>query len=138
MKRKTKAKTQQAEFDLRYRTLFERGPYGVLLIDLETAHAVDFNDQAASQLGYTREEFAVLGIQDYEDIETAEETAKHVQKVLVVPAQHSHAAELHRHEGVKHHAQEERSDTEHKQNQEKASKDGIGASDDGDAHEDHQ
>ncbi|MBI4062006.1 MAG: PAS domain S-box protein [Elusimicrobia bacterium] len=65
-----------------YRTLVERAPMSVLLIDPETTTPIEFNDMACRQLGYTREEFARLRITDYEAAETPEETRAHVQKVL--------------------------------------------------------
>ncbi|HMF33207.1 MAG TPA: PAS domain S-box protein [Candidatus Lokiarchaeia archaeon] len=66
----------------RYRIMYEQSPDGVLLIDPETQKAIEFNDTACRQLGYTREEFANLAISDYEVIEKPEETQAHVQKIM--------------------------------------------------------
>ncbi|MDP2852926.1 MAG: PAS domain S-box protein, partial [Smithellaceae bacterium] len=66
----------------RYRTLFEQSPNGILLIDTETGKTIESNETARKQLGYTREEFAALRVSDYEVLETPEETAKHIQKII--------------------------------------------------------
>ena len=68
--------------EARYRTLFEQSPNGILLIDTETGRTIEANETASKQLGYTREEFAALRVSDYEVLESPEETAKHIQKVL--------------------------------------------------------
>ncbi|MBI5749758.1 MAG: PAS domain S-box protein [Nitrospinae bacterium] len=66
----------------RYRSLFEQSPYGIVIVDTETAKAVEFNDVAHNQLGYSREEFAGLRVSDYEAKEKPEETKSHIEKVL--------------------------------------------------------
>jgi len=53
-----------------YYELFESSPDGVLLIDPDTQQAIEFNDAACRQLGYTREEFRDLRISDYEAVMT--------------------------------------------------------------------
>jgi PAS domain S-box-containing protein len=68
--------------EIRYRTLFEQSPDGILLIDPRTALPIEFNDTAARQLGYSRDELARLRISDYEAVETAEETARHIDALL--------------------------------------------------------
>jgi len=70
------------EAELRYRTLFEQSPDGVLIIDPETALPFMFNDAACKQLGYSREEFSMLPISDYDSLETPEEMKVHIEKVL--------------------------------------------------------
>ena len=50
----------------RYRTIFETVPVGVALTRASDCSFVEFNDAAASSLGYTREEFGALNIQDLE------------------------------------------------------------------------
>jgi len=67
--------------ELRYRTLFEHSPDGVLIIDPETTLPIEFNDVACEQLGYSREEFYHLRISDYEARESPEETDSHVRDV---------------------------------------------------------
>jgi two-component system cell cycle sensor histidine kinase/response regulator CckA len=58
--------------EARYRTLYEQSPDGVLLIDSRGV-IVEFNDQACSQLGYTRQEFGNLQLRDIDPVETTEE-----------------------------------------------------------------
>jgi PAS domain S-box-containing protein len=70
------------EAEKRYHALFDQAPLGILLIDPETARAVEFNEEAHRQLGYSREEFAELSIFNYEVIETPEETKAHMKRVL--------------------------------------------------------
>ena len=70
------------ESELRYRTLFEASPSGILLIDPETMLPIDFNPTAHQQLGYSRDEFAKLSISDYEATEKPEETRARVEKIL--------------------------------------------------------
>ncbi|MBI2090008.1 MAG: GAF domain-containing protein [Deltaproteobacteria bacterium] len=72
------------ESELRYRTLFEASPSGIVLRDPETMLPIDFNPTAHQQLGYTREEFARLRVHDYEAIERPEETNARLEKVLGV------------------------------------------------------
>ncbi|VVB88479.1 Methyl sulfide methyltransferase-associated sensor [uncultured archaeon] len=70
------------ESEIRYRTLFEQSTDGVLIIDSQTAIAIEFNEAAPRQLGYSREEFKRLRIFDYEAKEKFEETRNHIEKVL--------------------------------------------------------
>ncbi len=79
-RRQIEARLQEAE--TRYRSLFEQSPDGVLIVDPETAQAIEFNDAAHSQLGYARDEFARLHTPDYEASEKPEETAAHIEKIL--------------------------------------------------------
>ena len=60
--KKEEQKLREAEE--RYHALFNQAPLGILIIDPETAAFVEFNDIAALQLGYTREEFKELTIFD--------------------------------------------------------------------------
>ena len=64
------------------RTLFDRAPVGILIIDPETAVPIEFNEVAHQQLGYSREEFARLHIFDYKAAETPDETKARIEKVL--------------------------------------------------------
>ena len=70
------------EAERRYRKLFEQSPDGVLIIDPQTAVPVAFNEAAHCQLGYTRDEFAKLGVNAYEVIESGEETRAHIKEAL--------------------------------------------------------
>ncbi len=76
------AEEKLRDSEIRYRTLFEQSPDGVLIIDPQTAAVIEFNETAHRQLGYTREEFKTLRIFDYEAKEKLEETKAHIEKVL--------------------------------------------------------
>jgi PAS domain S-box-containing protein len=60
--------------------LFDQTPVGILIIDPKTARFLEFNTIAHRQLGYTREEFARLGIHDVE----ADENSREVQKRMAL------------------------------------------------------
>jgi PAS domain S-box-containing protein len=66
----------------RYHALFNQAPLGILLIDPETMIAVEFNDLANEQLGYSKEEFAKLRISDYQAVESVAEIKKRIQGIL--------------------------------------------------------
>ena len=69
------------EAEKRYHALFDKAPLGILIID-SNATAVEFNEEAHRQLGYSREEFEKLTVSDYEVLESAEETTAHMKKIL--------------------------------------------------------
>lgn len=71
------------EAEIRYRTLFEESPEGVLLIDPESTLPIEFNEAAHKQLGYSREEFTGLKTSDYEVSENVEETRKRISEILL-------------------------------------------------------
>jgi len=77
-------KTQEAlkESEQRYRAVFEQAPDSIVLIDAETGELVEFNGRAHEILGYTREEFRKLKISDFEIIESSDEVAKHIEKIV--------------------------------------------------------
>ncbi len=66
-----------------YRAFFDNGTDGVVVLDPATAMPIDFNDQVCRQLGYTREEFARLRVQDVETVESVAEVREHIRKVLI-------------------------------------------------------
>ena len=77
---------KQAEEALResegkYRAIFEQAADSIVLIDAETGELTEFNDRTHENLGYARGEFAKLKIPDFEVIESAEEIAKHIEKI---------------------------------------------------------
>ena len=74
--------TALLEREQRYRTFFEYGPDGIVVLDPATARPIEFNDQACRQLGYTQEEFASLTMADIEALETAAETSRRIRTVL--------------------------------------------------------
>lgn len=70
------------EAEERYRFLFNFLPDGIVLIDPETSRAIDFNQAAYKDLGYTAEEFANLNINDYDAIETPEITKERIENIM--------------------------------------------------------
>ncbi|MFZ5769895.1 MAG: PAS domain S-box protein [Thermodesulfobacteriota bacterium] len=70
------------ETEIRYRTLFEQSPDGVVILNPETAQPLEFNEQACRQLGYSRQEFANLTLADIEAGESAEESRAHIRQVM--------------------------------------------------------
>jgi two-component system cell cycle sensor histidine kinase/response regulator CckA len=77
-KRKTAGKCFEAE--LRYRTLFEQSPDGILIIDTN-GNFIDFNNAAHNMLGYTREEFKQLRISDI-NLDDAEKIKACIERLL--------------------------------------------------------
>ena len=67
--------------ELKYRTLFEQSPDGIVLMDTE-GHILDFNKAAHLQLGYSREEFAGLRITDIVAAESEEDIQKRLEEIL--------------------------------------------------------
>lgn len=63
------------------RALFEYSPDGIVVIDPQTARIVEFNPAAHRQLGYTREEFAALSLQEIVADKTSEEIRAVVDQV---------------------------------------------------------
>lgn len=68
--------------EVKFRTLFGVYPDATLLIDPRDGSALEFNQVACTQLGYTPEEFSRLRVSDYEVQESAEEVAEHIHRVL--------------------------------------------------------
>ncbi|HSN09388.1 MAG TPA: PAS domain-containing sensor histidine kinase, partial [Hanamia sp.] len=76
------AEKKLVEAELQYRTLFEQSPDGICLIDFETFLPLDFNAQVHKQLGYSREEFSLLKISDYEIVDTKKEIKTRAKKIM--------------------------------------------------------
>ena len=81
MVKRKRVETLLFEAEQRYRTIFNESPDGILLFDVETGKAFEFNEVAHRQLGYTREEFADLTVSDYEARERPEETKAHIEAI---------------------------------------------------------
>lgn len=71
------------DYDERYHAVFIQSPFGILIVDPNTAMPVEFNDAACRQLGYTSDEFAKLRVSDYEAMKKPEEIEKHIKKLLL-------------------------------------------------------
>ncbi len=70
------------ESEGKYRAIFEQAADSIVLVDSETGELIEFNDRIHENLGYTREEFEKLKIPDFEVIESVEEVAKHIEKII--------------------------------------------------------
>ena len=77
-------RTEEAlrESQERYQAIFDQAADSIVLIDSETGAFVEFNERAHENLGYTRKEFQKLKITDFEIIESAEEVARHIEKIV--------------------------------------------------------
>ncbi|MGZ8246741.1 ATP-binding protein [Methylomagnum sp.] len=73
-----------SESENRYRTLFEQMPDALVLVDAETGHIVDFNEKAHQNLGYARNEFQALRLEDIDRIESAAGVAHHIANIKAV------------------------------------------------------
>jgi PAS domain S-box-containing protein len=73
---------KRKEAELRYRTLFEQSPDGVLILDPQTALPIMFNDAACRQLGYSPEEFSRMHFWEYDARGKPEETKKIIERIL--------------------------------------------------------
>jgi two-component system cell cycle sensor histidine kinase/response regulator CckA len=69
------------EDSLKYVSLFDQSPDGILLIDGE-GNFLDFNAAAHRSLGYSREEFARLRLSDIDPVEGPEDIQKSILRVL--------------------------------------------------------
>ena len=69
------------EAEKRYHSIFYKAPLGILIIDSKGT-AIEFNEEAHHQLGYSREEFEKLTVSDYEVIETPKEIMSRMQTIL--------------------------------------------------------
>ena len=65
----------------RYRALFEQAADSIILIDPEDGSLLEFNDAAHESLGYTREEFRKLTMEDIEATDRGEETVEHYRRI---------------------------------------------------------
>ncbi|MBA7630495.1 hypothetical protein ES703_38017 [subsurface metagenome] len=65
-----------------HRAIFEQATESIVLVDRDTGVLVEFNNAAHESLGYTREEFEKFKIPDFEVIESVEEVAKHIEKII--------------------------------------------------------
>lgn len=76
------AAKEMEQTKLRYKAFFENSPYGVVVLDPATTKIVEFNNQAAAQLGYTCDEFKRLQINDIDATETEAETKERLKRIL--------------------------------------------------------
>ena len=77
-----RALTALREAELRFHTLFEQTPVGIVVVDPATASIIECNEQAARQLGYTSKEFSGLGFADIESMETRQDARRRIERLL--------------------------------------------------------
>lgn len=77
-----RALTALREAELRFHTLFEQTPVGVVVIDPATAAIIECNEQAARQLGYAPNELFGVGIADIESMETRQDARQRIERLL--------------------------------------------------------
>ena len=82
IRHRKKAENALRESESRYRALFEEGPDGVVVLNPQTSEIIEFNDQACRQLGYSREEFSRLSVQDIEAAEDSGEILAHIERIV--------------------------------------------------------
>ena len=70
------------ESEILYRTTFEQSADGIIIMDLETTKAIEYNNAICEMLGYSREEFSKLNISDIDINEDSSDTKAHAEKVL--------------------------------------------------------
>jgi PAS domain S-box-containing protein len=83
-KRRDEAKMDESklhEAELRFRSIFEQSPYGIVIIDTD-GKFIEFNEAAHRDCGYTREEFAKLSISDIDSFQSPEEIRSGMRKIL--------------------------------------------------------
>lgn len=73
---------QLREAEERYHIIFDEAMDAIILLSVPSGVFVDFNNQACRQLGYTREEFQELRLQDIEALETSEQLTHHISRIL--------------------------------------------------------
>ncbi len=74
---------KRIEFNsFKYIKLFEALPDGVVVLNINTKQAVEFNTAAHNYLGYSAEEFAALKVSDYEQIDTPQEIERRINTIL--------------------------------------------------------
>lgn len=76
------AERQFREAEARYRIIFEEATDAIVLVSVPDGHFADFNTKAFSQLGYTREEFKTLSLNDIEAVETPGEIQDHIRRII--------------------------------------------------------
>ena len=65
-----------------HQLLLDSATDGMLIIDPKTGIPVEFNEEACRQLGYTREEFSVLSLQDWEVAEAPQNLRENIPEIL--------------------------------------------------------
>ena len=70
------------ESENKYQAIFKQAADSIIIINADTGELEEFNEKAYKHLGYTRNEFKKLTISDIDIIESPEEVAKHLKKII--------------------------------------------------------
>ncbi|TDO86438.1 PAS domain S-box-containing protein [Halanaerobium saccharolyticum] len=73
--------TERKKYEKKFKKIFDESLFGLALVDPETAKAVEFNNTVCEMLGYTKEEFAELRIEDYEALADQAEIRNKLRKI---------------------------------------------------------
>lgn len=73
--------TERKKYEKKFKKIFDESLFGLALVNPETAKVVEFNNTVCEMLGYTKEEFAELRIQDYEALEDASEIRSKLEEI---------------------------------------------------------
>ena len=77
------AKQDSAELEQAYAAIFAQTPEAIIVADLQTRRFVQFNEAAHRNLGYTREEFSKLRIEDIDVSVTPSELNVNLKQMLL-------------------------------------------------------
>ena len=76
------AQARVAERETWFHTLFDTIPLSAVIIEPDSRKLLQFNDAAANDLGYTREEFAKLTIDDIDAVHSSRQLDQHFEERL--------------------------------------------------------
>ncbi len=77
-----KAAQKIKESETLYKSLFQLAADAIMVIEPRSGKLVQFNEIAYRNLGYTAEEFKDMRVQDFEAVETEEETEQHIEELM--------------------------------------------------------
>ncbi|MFM9957733.1 MAG: PAS domain S-box protein [Phycisphaerales bacterium] len=74
-----------------YEQMFRDAPVPILVLDVQSWKPLEFNNLAASFMGYSRSEFRELSITDFERHPRPRETHEHIRRILRIGRDSFHA-----------------------------------------------
>jgi diguanylate cyclase (GGDEF)-like protein/PAS domain S-box-containing protein len=74
--------TLQQQRNIEYEKIIQATGEGYWMVDASNARIIDVNDTFCQMVGYSREELLTMRIPDLEAVESAEETAAHIRKIM--------------------------------------------------------
>ena len=70
------------ESETLYRSIFRDATESIFLVDPNDGSFIEFNDKSHLTLGYSREEFSRLRVQDVEGLESNDDVINHIREIL--------------------------------------------------------